>query len=147
MDAEKELLESLEFVSEIERDILGSHSTIDDYVAKLEKDIQDLTRDEKASSSDRGSRIALLAKLCALSELYSVTDFDRMIEARELFVDLLPEHFHSYLNYLETSTISSNLLYGCLGCQSFKGVCELGLKPPVESHGEHCQSRTAYATC
>lgn len=146
MDIEKELLEGLERVGEIEREILSKRVKIDEYAQKLKEDIESLIEQQKEKANSKDYRVTLISKFCALSELYSVTDFDKMIETREEFVEIFPDHFTSYLNYLGSATISSSLLYGCLGCSFYKGECEKHLAPPGTGQGERCPARTSYST-
>lgn len=146
VDIEKEVLEGLEHVGEIEREILANGLHVEEYIMSLETEIDSLAGSWAVGSSNRENRVILVAKLCALSELCSVIDFDKMIEVREKFIDLFPDHFQAYLGYLETSAVSSNLLFGCIGCVSYQGTCALKLEPPSEHHGERCPSRVPHIT-
>lgn len=86
---------------------------------------------------ERSKRIDLLAYLCLLSELCELTDFSLMIKARELFLDLYPKHFKTYLDLLERGLLEKELSWlGCSDCIHFLSKkCSLNLVP-IESRGK-----------
>ncbi len=118
MDVEKELTESWKKIGKLQQHIAEENSDLEGQVFLLEEYIDELSKDVKK----KNARIDLLARLCLLSEICSAIDFDRMIDAREKFQDLLPKHFEYYLSHLDSSPWHI-AWSGCLGCIHFSGKC------------------------
>lgn len=142
MDVEKELTEGWKKIGKLQQRVTGSNADLEDQICGLEKDIDELSKD----ASKKNTRIDLLARLCLLSEICSAIDFDRMIDAREKFQDLLPQHFEYYLSHLESAPWHI-AWSGCLGCVHFSGQCTLNLTPQEVSESENqvkkfCPSRS-----
>ncbi len=142
MDIEKELTEGWKKVGKLQQQINGESSDFENQIFALQEEIDKLTKDVNKKSS----RIDLVARLCLLSELCSAIDFDRMIDAREKFQDILPKHFEYYLSHLESAPWHIGWS-GCLGCIHFSGKCALNLTPQEVSESEHqikkfCPSRS-----
>ena len=134
MDIEKELAEGLKMVLKIQRDLTDEDSLEERLVFLEEKITAFAKKLEGEPQSD--VRLELLAHLCLLSELASGAGFDRLIDAREKFQDLLPDHFSHYLSHLEQSTwfISWS---GCLDCRHFSNRCNLNLSPQEDPNDIH----------
>jgi hypothetical protein len=98
--------------------------------------------DERLAGNEMGqeAREEMLAALSLQSEIYSLLDFDKMIDAREKFQSLFPEHFAEYLRGLES--LSWQITWpGCLECSHFTERCELGLSPSSIA-GDHVSVKT-----
>ncbi len=142
MDIEKELTEGWKRVAKLQQEVNMSGSEPDDQIFLLEEDIEQLS----PNAGQKDSRIDLLARLCLLSEICSAIDFDKMIDAREKFQDLLPDHFDYYLAHLDSAPWHIGWS-GCLGCTHFSGTCALKLTPQEISDGDDhikkfCPSRS-----
>ena len=124
MDIERELTEGWKRVAKLQQEVNISGSDPDEQIFLLEEHIEELSKEAKR----KDARIDLLARLCLLSEICSAVDFDRMIDAREKFQDLLPEHFDYYLAHLDSAPWHIGWS-GCLGCIHFSGTCALKLTP------------------
>lgn len=142
VDVEKELTEGWKKVGKLQQQITGEDIDLEGQIVMLEEDIGELSK----AVNKKGTRIDLLACLCLLSEICSAIDFDRMIDAREKFQDLLPRHFEYYLSHLESAPWHIGWS-GCLGCIHFSAKCTLNLTPQEVSESEEqikkfCPSRS-----
>jgi len=142
MDVEGELTEGWQRVGKLQQHFIGEDIDVENQICMLEDDIGELS----SEVSKKAKRIDLLARLCLLSEICSAIDFDRMIDAREKFQGLLPNHFDYYLSHLESAPWHI-AWSGCLGCIHFSGKCALNLTPQETSEtGDHikkfCASRS-----
>lgn len=142
VDVEKELTEGWKKVGKLQQHINGENPDLENQIFLLEKGIDDLSKE----MGKKNMRVDLLARLCLLSEICSAIDFDRMIDAREKFQDLLPKHFEYYLSHLESAPWHIGWS-GCLGCIHFSAKCTLNLTPQELDEGEEnikkfCPSRT-----
>lgn len=132
MSAGHELAESLKHIPGLERQLALQCNTLGEQAIWLESKIDELVR-RNHDGWDETQRLEVLSKLSLLSELCAVISFDKMIEAREKFQSLFPEHFKEYLGRLDS--LSWQILWpGCLECRHFNGKCSLGLTP-VETPG------------
>ncbi len=140
MNIEQELTEGWEKAAELERELINETKSLEEQLTLLKAQVGELAA--KLEREPRKSiRVELLARLCLLSELYSATDFDHMIEIRERFQELLPEHFSEYLAHLKT--LSWHISWsGCLSCRHFLGRCNLNLTPVEVPGGEHRLEKT-----
>jgi len=130
-----ELLESLEHIPALERQVASYADTLEGQAEWLESRIDELAHKNHNGLEDT-QRIEIVSKLSLLSELCAVISFDRMIEAREKFQNLFPEHFEEYLRNLDS--LSWRILWpGCLECYHFNGECLLNLTPAEISGGRH----------
>ncbi|MDI6689373.1 MAG: hypothetical protein QME54_03010 [Actinomycetota bacterium] len=140
MDIEKELAESWKKIGKIQKKLMRKSEDVGEQISILEKEIDKLVS-ELNKRQDKSKRLELLTRLCLLSELCSAIDFDRMIEAREKFQDLLPQHFKEYLAHLKT--IPWHISWsGCLKCRHFSGKCNLNLMPLEVSDSKHGLQKT-----
>lgn len=142
MDVERELTDGWKRVAKLQQEVIGGGSDPKDQIFLLEEDISELSKNVKK----KDKRIDLLAHLCLLSEICSAIDFDRMIDAREKFQDLLPQHFEFYLSHLDSAPWHIGWS-GCLGCIHFSGQCALNLTPQEitendDSIKRYCPSRS-----
>lgn len=141
---EDELQESFKKINWIQKKLLGQNNNLEEQVRLLWEEVESMIT-RFGSEPTKTERIDLVSRLCLLSELTGALDFDRMIETRERFRDLFPEHFREYLNYLKT--VSWEITWsGCLGCHYFSGRCALNLVPietPTSDHRlrKFCPSR------
>jgi len=63
-----------------------------------------------------------------------------MIEVREKFQELFPEHFENYLSNL--GSLYRQISWpGCLECSNFDGQCSLGITPTEVPGGSHNSAR------
>ncbi|MBE0447304.1 MAG: hypothetical protein IBX64_04255 [Actinobacteria bacterium] len=130
-----ELIESLKHIPGLERQLASLFDTLEEQASWLESRIDELVN-QNHDSWDDAQRLEVLAKLSLLSELYAVISFDKMIEARERFQNLFPEHFKEYLNHL--NSLSHRVSWpGCLECRHFNGKCSLSLTPMEISGGRY----------
>lgn len=122
MSAERDLEECLKLVPEIEKEVSRKAPTLGEQASFLAELIND-----KLASSDR-DKIRTLASLCLLSEICGAIDFDRMVEARERFQAMYPEHFASYL--MNMVNMAWRFTWpGCLECANYDGHCLSGATP------------------
>jgi hypothetical protein len=131
---EEELEESHQHIIPLHQQISEATSILSAQIEMVEKAIEAL----RASDLDkRPNRVSLLTHLCLLSELCGLMDFNRMIKARELFVDLYPQHFKTYLELLERGSWEKEIGWsGCFDCIHFSSKkCSLN-QVPIESRGE-----------
>lgn len=140
MNIEQELTEGWEKAEELEQKLINKTESLEEQLVFLKAQVDELaTKLERESK--KSIRVELLARLCLLSELYSATDFDRMIEIRERFQELLPGHFGEYLAHLKT--LSWHISWsGCLSCRHFLGRCNLNLAPVEVPGDEHRLEKT-----
>lgn len=136
MDAARDLRESLELLPKLQRGVAENGETLEEQAIWLEA-----TVDEKISRINggwnKGRRLDMLARLALLSELNAVIDFDRMIEAREKFQNLFPEHFKEYLKHLDYMA-RAVIWPGCFECLHYKhsqNKCLLHIIPIESSVG------------
>lgn len=127
LNYEEEIHEGLKKINWLQKKLVAKHNGVENQIAELEKQIEEIS-DKATSKPTREERIQLLARLCLLSELSSVVGFDRMIKAREKFLDMFPQHFKEYLTHLEDASWEITWS-GCLGCIHFAGKCALNLTP------------------
>jgi hypothetical protein len=132
MDAEQELAESWEKIPELQHLVALQGETLAEQAFWLRLRIEEaIARNNNGWEKDK--KLDLLAKLSLLSEMYAFIDFDRMIEIREKFQGLFPEHFAQFLSHLDS--LSWQIFWpGCLECRHFDGRCTLGMAP-VETPG------------
>lgn len=130
MTVKEELQEAWEDACRRQMNLASEAPSLDQQIELLEGEVDELTA-HKSGLEDPRRRVRLMASLCLLSELCSAVNFDRMIEARERFQDILPEHFSFYLSHLESMTWHVSWS-GCLECRHFAGKCTLNVAP-VES--------------
>lgn len=135
MRVDEELHQAWERAGRLQAEMMASTQSIDREIEVLEEKTQTEVL-QFAASPGPATRVKLLSSLCLLSELCSAVDFDRMIEARERFQELLPEHFQYYLSHLDS--MSWHVAWsGCLECRHFQGKCTLNLAPVEVSEGSH----------
>jgi len=142
MDIEKELTEGWKRVAKLQQEIVQANSDPEEQIFLLGEDIDELSGDAKK----KNARIDMLARLCLLSEICSAIDFDKMIDARERFQNLLPQHFSYYLSRLDSAPWHIGWS-GCLGCIHFSGKCALNLTPQEVTESDdrikrYCPSRS-----
>ena len=143
MDAEHELLASWKQIPMLQRLVALHGNTLKEQAAYLSRQIEELeNRNRNGWVEDL--KLNLLSKLSLLSEIYAIVNFDRMIEVREKFRNLFPEHFDKYLANLDL--LSWQIFWpGCLECRHFDGKCSLGLTPTELSGGlkpeKRCRSK------
>ncbi len=140
MRVDDELHQAWEKAGRLQAEMMSRTQSLDREIEALEQQSQE-EADAFASSPTPAGRVSLLSSLCLLSELCSAVDFDRMIEAREKFQDLLPNHFEYYLKHLDS--MSWHVAWsGCLECRHFQGKCTLNLTPVEVSEGSHHLAKT-----
>lgn len=132
MSAGHELIESLKHISVLERQLASHGDTLEEQAGWLESRIDELVYWNHDGWDDE-QKLEAIARLSLLSELCAVISFDRMIEARERFQNLFPEHFKEYLDHLDSLSQWASWP-GCLECRHFNGKCSLSLTP-VETSG------------
>ncbi len=145
MNIEEELMEGWKKTNAIEQELAEEYNDPEEQIEKLKNELDKLISkflsSDKKTDNKKSLRIEILAHFCLLSELLSALDFDRMIEIREEFMDLLPNHFKYYLSHLES--LSWHISWsGCLSCRHFSGSCNLNLKPHESSEDEHLAGKT-----
>lgn len=130
MSAEHELTESWKLIPKLQQEASIRGNTLSEQANWLSSRI-----DERISRNKNGwtgeQKEEILAEFSLLSEIYSVIDFDRMVEVREKFQESFPEHFTEYLKGLESLAWQVSWP-GCLECSHFghvTGMCELGVSP------------------
>lgn len=139
MDAEHELLESWKQIPMLQRQVALRGETLKEQAAYLKQQIEELVS-RNHNGWEESQRLELLSKLSLLSEIYAIVDFDKMIEVREKFRDMFPEHFNRYLVNLDS--LSWHILWpGCLECRHFNGKCSLGLTPMELPDGRKSENR------
>jgi len=127
VNADFELAESCKLIPAIQRHVAQQGYTLREQSLWLEGHIGK-TVDENRDKWSEQKRITTIAELSLLSEIYAILDFDKMIEIRENFQKLFPEHFKRYLSSLES--LSLQMFWpGCLECRYFESKCELDLAP------------------
>jgi hypothetical protein len=127
LNADFEVVESYKLIPSIQRHVMRQGLTLQEQAAWLESHIMENVSKKRFSWSE-DERVGLIAELSLLSEIYATLDFDKMIEIRETFQEIFPEHFERYLNNLES--LSLQMFWpGCLECRNFNGKCELGITP------------------
>jgi hypothetical protein len=127
LNADFEVAESCKLIPAIQRHVMRQGLTLQDQALWLESHVMESVN-KKRFTWGENERVGLIAELSLLSEIYATLDFDKMIEVREKFQDLFPEHFERYLDNLES--LSMQMFWpGCLECRNFDGKCELGLTP------------------
>lgn len=127
LNYEDELHEGLKKIHWLHKKLSSKHTGLKEQAAELEEQIEEL-RNKATSAPTKDERIQLLARLCLLSEVAGAISFDRMIKAREKFLDMFPEHFKEYLAHLDSASWQITWS-GCLGCLHFAGKCALNLTP------------------
>ncbi len=121
---DKELEESIKGIARLHQKIIEKSSNINEEISILRKDIKRLIKDK----DEKKIRLKLLTRFCLLSELCGAVDFNEMIKAREMFLQIYPEHFKSYLNHLDKKEWEISWS-ACLGCLNFTQKCNLGIHP------------------
>jgi len=141
MDVKKELADSLIMIRKIQQGLTKS-GPLANQLNFLEKKIDTVAQklENEPHETQSEVRLELLAHLCLFSEL-SMADFDSLIEAREKFQNLLPDHFEHYLSHLEGSTWAISWS-GCLDCRHFSGRCNLNLSPVEDPSDVHRLEKT-----
>lgn len=140
MSVEKELEESLKKINETQAEVASKVESLEEQVELLNKRVDQLAEDMQKDPKE-SLQLELLTELCLLSELSAAVDFDQMIDAREKFKNLLPNHFEQYLKYLEM--LPQEVVWsGCLNCRHFLGRCKLNLRPVESSSDEHGLEKT-----
>ncbi|HZD59340.1 MAG TPA: hypothetical protein VE439_02650 [Anaerolineae bacterium] len=135
MSAVNELIGSLERISVLEHELTSCGETLEEQANWLESRIDELVY-WNHDGWDGEQKLEVLAELSLLSELCASISFDRMIEAREKFQDLFPEHFKEYLDHL--NSLSQWVSWpGCLECRHFNGECSLSQTPVEVSGGRY----------
>lgn len=135
MSAEHDLSESWKYIPMLQRQVALKGKTLEEQARWLDLQVSELA---KASPSgwEEPEKLQLLAQFSLLSEIYSLIDFDKMIEVREKFQELFPEHFAKYLGSLDS--LSWQISWpGCLECNHFDGKCSLSITPTEAPGGSH----------
>jgi hypothetical protein len=139
MSAEHDLAESWKYIPMLQRQVALQGETLKEQAQWLGLQVDHLIN-ENHNGWEEPQKFEVLAKLSLLSEIYSLVDFDRMIETREKFQELFPEHFAEYLGSLD-SLVWQISWPGCLECSHFDGKCSLGLTPTEVPGGSHNSPR------
>lgn len=135
MNVEHELADSLKHIPMLEQQVASQGETLEEQAGWLESRIDDLISQHR-DGWDYSQRTEAISKLSLLSQLCAVLSFDRMIEAREKFQSLFPEHFKEYLDRLDLFSWQVSWP-GCLECRHFEGKCSLGLAPMENPGGRY----------
>jgi len=127
VSAEHELTESWKYIPRLQQQVALQGDTLDEQAAWLKSQVDKFLR-KKHSDWNENDKFDALSKLSLLSEMYALVDFDKMIEVREKFQSLFPEHFGEYLSHLDS--LSWQITWpGCLECRYFNKQCSLGMTP------------------
>ncbi|MDI6715728.1 MAG: hypothetical protein QME63_02140 [Actinomycetota bacterium] len=139
MSAEHELTESWKLIPELQQQVALQGKTIEEQVTWLNSKINKLINRNK-NGWEYNRKMEALAGLSLLSEMYAILDFDKMVEVREKFQSLFPDHFSAYLGRLES--LSWQIFWpGCLECRYFEKRCSLGISPTILSGGWRSSER------
>ncbi|MCL6473086.1 MAG: hypothetical protein K6T91_09825 [Firmicutes bacterium] len=140
MNAEHELLESWKRIPLLQRQIALQGQTLEEQADYLGKQVDEVIKKNRNSWGE-AQRLEAVSMLSLLSEIYAIIDFDKMIEVREQFQSLFPEHFRLYLNRIDS--LEWQMLWpGCLECSHFNEKCSLNLTPTEPLGGRHKSGRT-----
>lgn len=145
METEQELTESLKLLNGLKQKLINESDgfSLEEKIHSLEEKVGGMA-DDFVKNPDVSKRVELIANLCLLSELCGAIDFDRMIEAREKFLEMFPDHFKQYLSYLENASWEMTWS-GCIGCVHFSGKCALNLSPTEVALGDGQTKRACHS--
>ncbi|MHB8842067.1 MAG: hypothetical protein ACYC56_09845, partial [Candidatus Aquicultor sp.] len=96
MSAEHDLSESWKYIPMLQRQVSLKGTTLEEQAQWLDAQVSELIGGNR-NGWEESEKIQALAKFSLLSEIYSLVNFDKMIEVREKFQELFPEHFEKYL--------------------------------------------------
>ncbi len=139
MSAEHDLSESWKYIPMLQRQVSLKGETLAEQAQWLDVQVSEMVGGNR-DGWEESEKIQALAKFSLLSEIYSLVDFDKMIEVREKFQELFPEHFEKYLSSLDSLCWQISWP-GCLECSHFDGKCSLGITPTEVPGGSHNSAR------
>ncbi len=122
---EEEVEDALHKLPSLHQKIIKKTQGIEEEIELLQKEINKLLKQKTPNSS---TQTELIPRLCLLSELCSAISFEKMIEARELFLETYPDHFKCYLEQ-QNNKVWEVQWSGCLNCTHFLDRCNLNLRP------------------